>query len=268
MWRVAMSELLKKIIDAVLDCREILLSPYSVSIKDTVSNYVTSADRAVEERLKTNLLKILPEACFLGEESGRTEEKDYCFVVDPIDGTANFVRGLNCSAISVGLLKGGEGVLGVVYNPFTNELYYAEKGKGAFLNGEQIQVSTRDFSYSLYYTALSLYKKDLAEYCLNILREVYQQCDDFRREGSAALELCRLASGKGELYFEIRVFPWDCAAAEVILTEAGGVFEHLYSESLGADAPFPIIAANNRQNFKKLEEIVKKEFPKLPKDYN
>ncbi len=263
-----MSELLKKVIDAVVDCREILLSPYSVSTKGSVSNLVTSADKAVEKRLKTELLKILPEAGFLGEEGSRTEEKSYRFVVDPIDGTANFIRNLNCSAISVGLLKDGVGVLGVVYNPFTNELYYAEKGKGAFFNGEQIKVSNRDFSHSLYYTALSLYKKDLAENCLNILREVYQQCDDFRREGSAALELCRLASGKAELYFEIRVFPWDCAAAEVILTEAGGVFKHLFAEDLDIAAPFPIIAANNNQNLEKLEKIVKKEVPKLPKNYN
>lgn len=263
-----MSELLKKVIDAVVNCREILLAPFSVSTKDGVSNLVTTADKAVEERLKIELLKILPEACFLGEEGSRTDEKPYRFVVDPIDGTANFTRNLNCSAISVGLFKEGVGVLGVVYNPFTNELYYAEKGKGAFLNGEQIKVSDRDFAHGLYYTALSLYKKDLAENCLNILREVYQQCDDFRREGSAALELCRLASGKAELYFEIRIFPWDCAGAEVILTEAGGVFKHLFTENRDIAEPFPIIAANNSENLEKLEVIVKKEVPNLPKDYN
>lgn len=156
-----MSDLLKKVIDAVVDCREILLSPFSVETKDSVSNLVTSADKAVEQRLKTELLKILPDACFLGEESGLTGEKSYCFVVDPIDGTANFVRNLNCSAISVGLLKDGVGILGVVYNPFTNELYYAEKGNGAFLNDKPIKVSKRDFSHGLYYTALSLYKKHL-----------------------------------------------------------------------------------------------------------
>ncbi len=263
-----MSDLLKKIIEAVVGCREILLSPFSVSTKDSVSNLVTSADKAVEEKLKTELLKILPDACFLGEEGSRTDDKTYRFVVDPIDGTANFVRNLNCSAISVGLLKDGVSVLGVVYNPFTNELYYAEKGKGAFLNGQEIRVSNRDFAHSLYYTALCIYKKELAENCLNILREVYQQCDDFRREGSAALELCRLASGKAELYFEIRIFPWDSAAAEVILTEAGGVFKRLYAENIDIAAPFPIIAANNAENLEKLEKIVVKEVPRLPKDYN
>ena len=263
-----MSDLLKKVIDAVIDCREILLSPFSVETKDSVSNLVTSADKAVEQRLKTELLKILPDACFLGEEGSRTEEKSYRFVVDPIDGTANFVRNLNCSAISVGLLKDGVGILGVVYNPFTNELYYAEKGKGAFLNDKPIKVSKRDFSHGLYYTALSLYKKPLAESCINILREVYKECDDFRREGAAALEICRLASGKAELYFEIRIFPWDCCGAEIILTEAGGGFKHLYTENRDIAAPFPIIAANSNENLEKLEQIVKKEIPELPKDYN
>ena len=262
-----MSELLKKVIDAVVNCREIMLAPYSVTEKDSVSNIVTSADKAVEERLKTELLKILPDASFLGEEGSRTDDRTYRFVVDPIDGTANFVRSLNCSAISVGLLKDGVGVLGVVYNPFTDELYYAEKDGGAFLNNKPIKVSNRDFSHSLYYTALCIYKKELAENCINILREVYHQCDDFRREGGAALELCRLASGKAELYFEIRLFPWDCCAAEIILSEAGGVFKHLYSDNLDIADPCPVIAANNLKNLEILEKIVKKEIPKLPKDY-
>lgn len=263
-----MSDLLNRVIDAVLSCREIMLSPFTVYQKDGISNIVTTADRAVEEHLREALLNILPDAAFLGEEGDNTDGQIYRFVVDPIDGTANFARGMNASAVSVGITKNGEGYLGVVYNPFTDELYYAQAGEGAFFNGTPIHVSDRDFAHSLYYTAFSLYRKEFADTCMNILRDVYAECDDFRREGSAALELCRLAAGKAELYFEIRIFSWDSCAAEVILREAGGISRHLYSESFGIAHPFPLIAANNNENLNKLFEIVKRELPTLPENYS
>lgn len=262
-----MSELQDKVIEAVLSCKEIMFAPFSVYEKEGISNLVTTADKAVEEHLKKVLLTILSDAGFLGEEGDSVDGNGYCFVVDPIDGTANFARGLNASVVSVGLMKDGKDCLGVVYNPYTNELYYAESGKGAFLNGEPIHVSDRDFSHSLYYTAFSLYRKEFANSCMNILRDVYAECDDFRREGSAALEICRLASGKGELYFEFRVFPWDSCAAEIILREAGGFSYHLYSENSDATQPFPIVAANTKENFEKLKAIVKKEVTELPENY-
>lgn len=263
-----MLNILEMVIKEVLNCKDIMLSPFSIEQKDTVSNIVTSADKAIEERLRKSLFEILPNAEFIGEESGTYDGENYQIVVDPIDGTSNFARGLNASAISVGITKNKEGYIGVVYNPFTDELYWAQKGKGAFLNGNPIHVSQRDFAHSLYYTALSLYRKEYAESCINILREVYSNCDDFRREGSAALELCRLASGKGELYFEMRVFPWDCCAAEVILKEAGGISHRLYCENRDVAKPFPIVAANSEKNFMKLLKIVEKEIPALPENYD
>ncbi len=259
---------LKRVIEAVLSCKEIMLSPFSVAEKDSASNLVTSADNAVEEKLKESLLKIFPDASFLGEESGGSGGAVYNIIVDPIDGTANFTRGLNASAISVGITKNGDGYIGVVYNPFTDELYWAEAGKGAFLNGNRISVSNRNFEHSLFYTALSLYKKELYKSCLNILDKVYPLCDDFRREGSAALELCALACGKGELYFEIRVFDWDCRGAEIILKEAGGISRRLYCNNRSDAQPFPLVAANNTENFERLLKIVEKELPQLPYNYD
>lgn len=254
-----MSKLLEQVIEAVLSCKEIMNEPFSITEKEGISNIVTTADKKVEEHLYKSLLKILPEAAFLGEEGQQADGGEYCFIVDPIDGTANFSRGYHNSAVSVGLTKNGEGILGVVYNPFTDEIYYAEKGCGAFKNGERISVSKRDFAHGLYYTALSLYKKDLAGPCLRILEKVYKECNDFRREGTASIELCRLASGLAELYFEIRVFPWDVAAAEVILKEAGGCFINLNSGSLNSGVPFPIVAANSQESLEKLYKIVSEE---------
>ncbi len=263
-----MADTLKRVVEAVVSCKELMLAPFSVEQKGTVSNIVTSADKAVEERLRESLFEIFPSAAFIGEESGANDGEVFKIVVDPIDGTANFARGLSASVISVGIVKDKKGYIGVVYNPFTEELYWAESGKGAFLNGNPIKVSERDFAHGLYYTALSLYRKDYAENCINVLREVYSACDDFRREGSAALELCRLASGKGELYFEIRVFPWDSCAAEIILKEAGGISRHLYCDGRTDEQPFPLVAANNEENLTRLLKIVEKEIPELPENYD
>ncbi len=262
-----MSDLLNSVVHTVCACGQIMLAPFTVSVKDGVSNIVTSADQQIEGQLKQQLLTILPEAGFLGEEGDDIAGSEYCFVVDPIDGTSNFARGIQTSAISVGLLKNGEPYLGVVYNPFTGELYSAEKGCGAFQNGKPIHVSSRDFAHGLYYTALSLYRKEFAPACMSILEKVYSQCDDFRREGSAALELCRLASGCAELYFEIRVFPWDVCAAQIILAEAGGCSCRLYPEGRNAAQPFPILAANCAESLDWLKTIVLSELPALPANY-
>ncbi len=261
-------ELLQQVTDAVLSCKDIVRAPFSVTEKGSLSDIVTSADQAVEKHLKSRLLEILPEAGFLGEEGERIQGREYLFVVDPIDGTSNFARRIPNSAISVGLKKNGVGILGVVYNIFTGELFYAQEGKGAFRNAEPICVSDRDFSHAMYYTALSTYRREYSAACLRILDKVFAQCDDFRREGSAALELCRLAAGCSELYFEARLFPWDVCAAEVILREAGGVSQRLYAEHLAEDQPFPIIAANDPENLEKLRAIVAEEFPSLPEGYH
>ncbi len=140
--------------------------------------------------------------------------------VDPIDGTANFVRDLGASTISVALVKEGRPVLGVIYNPYRDEMFYAEEGKGAYLNGKPIGVSDRSLESSLFCTSLSVYNKDLLNHCINIIKEVYQKCDDIRRIGSAALELAYLATGRLDLYFELRLCPWDFAAGEIIVKEA------------------------------------------------
>ena len=157
-----------------------------------------------------------------------------------------------------------EEIFGVVYNPYAEELFCAAKGQGAYLNGERIHVSERDFSHSLIFTAFSLYQKAYAPLCESALAELYPKCDDFRRLGSAALELCALAAGRGELYFEIPIFPWDWAAAAVIIREAGGTIGTIDGERLRHDAPVLLLAANSDENFRTLKRTVQKHIPKLP----
>ncbi len=263
-----MTNLLQSVIDAVRSCRAVADAPFSVTEKDSLSNIVTTADRRVEQYLRTRLLEILPQAGFLGEEGTAARGGDYLFVVDPIDGTSNFVRRIPQSAVSVGLLYRGRGLLGVVMNLFTGELFYAQAGCGAFRNGQPIRVSDRDFAHSMFYTALSTYRREYSSLTLRVLEQVFSQCDDFRREGCASLELCRLAAGGAELYFEARLYPWDVCAGQVILQEAGGCFCNLYTPDLCSPRALPVVAANSPENLQKLLAIVQAELPCLPEGYN
>jgi myo-inositol-1(or 4)-monophosphatase len=238
---------------------------FSVQSKGLPSNNVTSVDLSVQKFLKTRLMTLIDNCGFIGEESeSKDYEKPYLWVVDPIDGTANFIRDMGFSAISVGLIKDGRPIMGVVYNPYRDEMFYAEKGKGAFLNGEPIKVSDNDLQHSIFCTAMSLYNKDYAKPCLNIIEKVYEECEDIRRMGSAALELVSLAGGRVDLYFEIRVFPWDFAASEIIISEAGGYVGTIGFDETVFNRPIPLICANTKENYEYLRQIVLKEIPEIP----
>ncbi len=237
----------------------------SVEQKGNNSNYVTEADKAVQEFLAQRLTALLPGSEMLGEKGEhRTLNAENIWVVDPIDGTSNFIRDIGFSGISVGLVRDGKPYAGVIYNPYRDEMYCGESGKGAYLNGRPIHVSDRDFAHAHLCSAMCLYDKRYAEACFRVIRRVYMQSDDLRRMGTACLELAMLAAGRVELYFEMRLFPWDAAAAFPIITEAGGIAECLYYEGFPLDKPFPVIAANTRENFEELKAIVCEEIPSVP----
>ncbi len=152
----------------------------------------------------------------------------------------------------------------MVYNPYRDELFTAVKGQGACINGKPIHVSNASFEEGLLCTAMSLYRKDLADTGMAIIAETYAQCNDVRRFGACALERCYLAAGLCDLYFEIRVFPWDYAAAILVLTEAGGVVRGYDGEELTFDQATPVIGANTAENWKRLNAIVKKHISEMP----
>lgn len=254
--------MINKIIEIVKDASELMTSDVTVTQKGSHSDFVTSADVNVQHYLEKHLLKLIPGSVFLGEEENKHAiEGEYIWVVDPIDGTSNFIRDLGASAISVGLVKNGVPHIGVIYHPYRNEIYFAERGKGAYMNGKQIHVSDNDFKHSHLCAAASLYNKELAQPCFNIIQKVYYQSDDFRRFGSAAVELAYLAAGRIELFFEIRLFPWDMAAGIVLIEEAGGFVECIHEEGLPLNRPAGIFVANSKENFEKLKEIVYGEIP-------
>lgn len=239
---------------------------FSVFSKGGYENIVTSADLWVQEYLYGEIKKDFPDAGFICEEEHLQNDNSggYTFIIDPVDGTQNFARGITEFCVSVGVKFKGEIVFGVVYIPLKNELYTAEKGKGAYLNGERIKTSDRPFGNALFCAAMSVYKKQYADVCGSIIMDVYKRCNDTRRFGSCAIELCYMAKGEVELFFEFRVFPWDYAAACLILREAGGYICALNGEKLPFDKPSMVLAANNEENFRNLIDTVNKYVEKIP----
>ena len=257
--------MIRKVIEIVRQAGSLMQNrDFTVTSKGSISDNVTSVDYSIQEYLKERLVPLIDGCVFVGEENYNEEllKTNSCrWIVDPIDGTANFIRDLALSVISVALVKDGSPVLGVVYNPFRDEMFYAEEGKGAFLNDEPIKVSDRSFERSMFCTAFSLYNKDYAKPCINILEKVYAESEDMRRLGAVALELVYLACGRVDLLFEMRVFPWDFAASEVIVREAGGYIGTIGSEKTTFSRPIPLICANTKENYDHLRSIILEEIP-------
>ena len=196
--------------------------------KNGAADLVTKYDVAVQAFLQKELLALVPEADFLGEEGEHEAlDKPWVFVVDPIDGTTNFVRHMHHSNIAVALVHEGCVAYGVVYNPFTEEMFAARRGGGAFLNGRPIHVSDRDMSHAITMCGSTIYDRRFTDRSFSLMRRLYDLGLDFRRFGSAELDVCYVACGRAEVFFECRLSPWDYAAGSLILTEAGGKITRL-----------------------------------------
>ena len=238
---------------------------FTVKEKGTLENIVTTSDVAVQDFLTGRLAELLPGSGFLCEEKDLSDlDHEYVWIIDPIDGTANYARGIASCCISVALIRNGKSLYGVVYSPWRGELYTAEAGKGAFCNGTPIRVSDRSFKEGLLFTAMSTYRKEFAKTCSDIIYDLYMDCNDVRRTGSAAVELCLMAAGKAELYFEIRLMPWDYAAASLILTEAGGTLAGFDGNAPSLYRPSMVIAANSKDSLRKILEAVHRHLDALP----
>ena len=221
--------ILDEIIAAAKECGQVMLQAdrSNIGIKDKAgkANFVTRYDCKIQEMLQMKLAQILPAAEFFGEEEDCQIDRnaEYIFVVDPIDGTTNFIKDYHMSCISIGLLRNGKRYLGVVHNPYLEETFYAISGEGAYMNGNTIHVSDDSLENSIVLFGSSPYNTELAKASFELAYEYFQKCLDIRRSGSAALDLCAIASGRAEIYFELILFPWDFAAGALIVEEAGGV---------------------------------------------
>lgn len=240
--------MLTPILDAVREAGRILLDAQDmqVSAKAGVGNFVTTYDLKVQALLRERLLAIVPEAHFVGEEDAVHDDALHglAFIVDPIDCTANFVRGMKHSAVSAALAQDGVLILGAVLNPYRDELFWAEKGCGAFLNGAPIRVSGRTLDQGVFCFGTSPYDRSLRAHSLRIAGRLMDRMQDLRRFGSAALDLTDIACGRTELGFECILQPWDYAAGALILTEAGGCISQLDGSPITLDRPCSILSGN------------------------
>ena len=252
--------MISRLTDIIREASRLMLTDtFQISQKEGFANIVTSSDLAVQEFLKRELAALLPGSGFLCEEEDRhTLDHEYTWIIDPIDGTANYSRGIDQCAICVGLKHNDDMELSAVFLPRTEELFTAVRHQGAFLNGRPIHVSSRSFQDAVMCTALPVYHKEYAGVCAGIIQETFQQCNDTRRFGAAAPELCYLAMGRVELYFEYLLSPWDFAAASLIVTEAGGVVSNLEAQRPSLTSPSGFLAANSQQNLQQLQRIVSK----------
>ncbi|MBE6633976.1 MAG: inositol monophosphatase [Ruminococcaceae bacterium] len=217
-----------------------------VTVKPGDANFVTVYDVMIQEYLLGELAAKFPGACFVAEEQENDPTvlaAEVCFVVDPIDGTSNFMHDFRHSAISVGMLSHGELVAGAVYDPYLNEMFYAERGRGAVLNDRPISVINRPASRALVSYGTALYYKDrLGDATFGIAKELFYAFADVRRGGSAALDLAYVAAGRSDLFFECLLSPWDIAAGALLITEAGGVITDMRGEPLSLQKPSSVIA--------------------------
>ena len=251
--------MLNKIVEIVKEAAKIYRSAgddLGVEMKSSTVDLVTKYDKEIQDFLVSELSKVVPDAQFFGEEGdGNKELTDgWCFIIDPIDGTTNFIKGFQHSGISVGLAKDKEIVLGVVMDPDLDNVYYAEKGKGAFLNGKPIHVSDCDLKTSLVLFGTCPYEHELARRTFEITEQVFYKALEVRRAGSAALDICYVAAGKADLYFEMILRPWDWAGATLILREAGGVCTTCEGEELDANE-IRSYCCGNAGNLKEFYEI-------------
>jgi myo-inositol-1(or 4)-monophosphatase len=228
-----------------------------VSVKGP-ANFVTAADRKAEQTLRDELMAARPGYCFVGEEGGRIDgpDKSHTWYVDPLDGTTNFLHGIPQFAISIGLEREGTLIAGLVYNPVSDEMFLAERGKGAFLNDQRIRVAGRR-SMQDAVVACGLPHRgrgDLALFRTEFVA-VQEQVAGLRRFGSAALDLAFTAAGRYDLYWERNLQSWDMAAGILIVREAGGYV----TDCDGHDAMFATghIAAGNEMLHKELLKILK-----------
>jgi myo-inositol-1(or 4)-monophosphatase len=217
-----------------------------VSVKGP-ANFVSAADHKAEDIIYRELSKARPGYSFLMEERGKVDGADetHRWIVDPLDGTTNFLHGLPIFAISIGLEREGQLVAGVIYNPISDELFTAEKGKGAFLNDRRLRVAARkSLADALVTTGIPHLGRTGHPKFLRELEAVIKQVAGVRRTGSAALDLAWTAAGRFDAYWERGISPWDLAAGILLVREAGG----LVTDLSGGDQMFEkgqVLAANS-----------------------
>ena len=212
-----------------------------------VADFVTQVDFEVQRFMQQSLRELYPDIQFMGEEKSNEEidKSGSVWILDPVDGTTNLIRDYKCSAISLALFENRKAVLGIVYDPYLDEMYEAQAGKGSYLNGKRITVSKVDsLEKSLVAIGTSPYNKELAEINFSLFQKVYVNCLDIRRSGSAAIDLAHVACGRVDCLLERNLKIWDYAAGNLLVREAGGVVWNYEGTDVGDENASDILAGN------------------------
>ena len=238
-----------------------MLGTTSIRHKKNTRDIVTEADIAAQKIIESIVIGAFPDHRFLGEEENLTplsqsNDSEFCWIVDPLDGTTNFVHGLPCFGPSVALARGTDVLCGVFYNPMTEEFFSAAKGQGAFLNGKRIHVSTwqtlgEALAAISFPTAIRDDSPDLIAF-MNTL----PVCQSLRRTGSTALNMAYVAAGRFDATWAFRCHSWDIAAGIILVQEAGGIVTKPDGSPVDFSDPAPFCAVANETLHRKLIEIL------------
>ncbi len=262
-----MTELLKTAKEAALSAAEVLLDNFGkIRTSDIVekrqNDFLTYVDEQSENRILTVIKQKYPTHTILAEESGSDSvQSDYQWIIDPLDGTKNYISGVPVFSISIALKIKNDIVLGVVYDPLRRELFHAKKNQGAYLNDRQIHVSPQShMEKCLLATGFPFKYKNYLKYYIPCFEEVFKNISGIRRMGSAAIDLAYVASGKFEGFWEIALSPWDIAAGIILIKEAGGTVSDFWGkENYIANEYF---LATNGHIHKEMLTILQKHFEK------
>jgi myo-inositol-1(or 4)-monophosphatase len=203
------------------------------------NDFVTEVDRQSEQAIIETLIDAFPHHSFMGEETGAThgkpyetpEQADFLWIIDPLDGTTNFIHGMPQYAVSIALMERGQLTQALVYDPNRDELFAATRGRGAFLNDRRIRVSKRTkLDETVIGTGFPYRRMDALDQYMEHFKLLTQRCAGIRRPGAAALDLAYVASGRYDGFFEIGLKPWDVAAGALLVIEAGGMIGNFSNE--------------------------------------
>jgi myo-inositol-1(or 4)-monophosphatase len=216
-------------------------------------DYVSDVDRACEAEIVREISRFYPDHAILGEEGGARGDSEFVWIIDPLDGTSNYLHGIPHFAVSIALQVRGRTEQAVVFDPVRDEMYTASRGGGAFLNNRRIRVSTRPgLENAVLATAFPFRQRQHTRTYLNILTRLWDSIEDIRRAGTASLDLAYVAAGRVDGFFEIGLKPWDVAAGALLVREAGGVVtdflgsEHVEASDSVMAAPYKVMTQMRR----------------------
>ena len=233
-------------------------SHLNIRAKFNDSDIVTEADKASEQVIINNINRTYPQHAILSEEmGGNAIESDYRWIIDPLDGTTNFSNGLPMFSVSIAVEYRGEVIVGVVYAPYLDEMFHAVKGGGAWLNGKPIAPSGKEsLSHSVVTTGFPVDKDTTTDNNLDNVSRVLPRVRGMRRLGSAAIDLCYVAAGFLDGYWEMNLHTWDVAAGQLVVQEAGACYSHFRTDrNISVVAATPLI-------FETLYSLLASEAPK------